>query len=142
MKSREQKLADMEAVLAGVRILGAAIEEDEGGAYRVYVSPADLAERLLDAAEREAPKWPADASLDFFLSADGTPLIPTAKDTPEDLRRTLRAAFLADPIIQAAIRWAPVATVSPNDPMPLIRAAKDLAQAVQDAGLLGGTEGK
>lgn len=131
MKSRDDKIRDMAKELRRLSTTGAWSATAEWA--------TDMAERLLDAAEREEPKWPTKesfhAALEVFSNFD-EPVTPLA------LQSALAAAMHADPIIQAAIRWAPVATVSPNDPMPLIYAAKDLAQAIRDAGLFDGTEGK
>lgn len=145
MKSREQKLADMRDALEGLGILGAAVEED-GGAFRSYIHPADLVERLLDAAEREEPAWPNPDSLyalrDSLAAKGFHPHVHSdfGAGVPvfEAYRVALRAAFLADPIIQQVIALSHTSW----DHGETANGVARLLRTARDAGLLDGTEGK
>lgn len=87
MKSQEQRIRDAANEYRRISHLFPHPES--------LASPAEIARRMLEAADREPPKWPTDHSLDELWSGEAW---------SEEDRDVLRRAMLADPIIQAAIR--------------------------------------
>lgn len=79
MKSQEQRIEDATRALMARRALS-------------QTDARYIAGIALEAADREPPKWPTEES------------VRAMADVPEYVREDLRAAFLADPIIKAAIR--------------------------------------
>lgn len=92
-KTREEKIESMAAELkAG----GITFNHMRGSSFaNIY----EVAERLLDAAERETPQWPTDESFNAareVLNSFDEPV------TPLTLQSTLSAAMSVDPIVVAA----------------------------------------
>lgn len=83
------------------------------------------AQKILEAADRESPKWPTDESVRDFEAA----MDPAY--THEDIRTALRAALLADPIIKAAVALRDAYRL----PECLDPQVGDLVDAVNEAGL-------
>lgn len=116
MKSPEQRVNDAAAVLR----------------RRVHFARANeatnIARAVLEAADSEAD-WPTDESIAALLAH----MEITGSVIWEDgsARAVLRHAFLADPIIRAAVAYRDWAV--PNE--PLASAPSALVQAVKDAGL-------
>jgi hypothetical protein len=115
MKSQEQRIEDAAAAISA----------------RITVYGEDallLARNVLEAADREPPKWPTDESLAALNAA--------THDGKSSQREIVRAAFLADPIVKAAIELrriipAAVGQVGPND----AQAVQAVIDAVNEAGL-------
>ena len=112
MKSQEQRIKDAAAVL------------------RDQINPCNhemLARRVLEAADREQ-QWPTDESMRIAWGEDAS--------LDDEWRTYLRAAFLADPIIKAAVRQA--AAIRARNPVldgPVPMWAVPLFEAVNEAGL-------
>lgn len=84
MKSQQQRIEDAAAVL------------------RQQINPCNheaLARKVLEAADRESPKWPTD---EVYNRAHNRLL---GSPVDDDRRERLRRALLADPIIRAAIAY-------------------------------------
>lgn len=142
-KTREEKIRDLAAELRrefpdgrefsdyNRKMLGCPDDAVAGGWSE------SIAEHLLDAVEREEPKWPTkesfNAALEVFSNFD-EPVTPLA------LQSALAAAMHADPIIQAAVEWVKRAKAVPFDSRYDAKlyedAAEALVDAVKEAGLL------
>lgn len=92
--------------------------------------PEEVARAVLEAADRESPKWPTDASVEKF----GVTAL-AGSDVFEDTRDDLRAAMLADPIIKAAVRQAEAVRARTPADGQLPTWAVGVFHAVERAGL-------
>lgn len=92
---------------------------------------AELVSAILDAADREPPRWPTDGSVSAFGAVLAKHKATTAL-SPHQSREILRAAMLADPIIRAAVALAEDYTPKPDCLRESIAAVVD---AVREAGL-------
>lgn len=113
MKSQEQRIQDAARVVA-----------THDGYDMTRDGPADchleIARAVLEAADREPPSWPTDAS--YACLADDTS------------RENLRDAMVRDPIIQRA-REARAAWSPGRESVEYFRALAALFNAVDEAGL-------
>jgi hypothetical protein len=152
-KTREQQIKDMAAELR--TIIGEATPSRRGQFFEGYDQQVDdrteeIAERLLDAAQRPQP-WPTNESVSA-LSHElrehrWVPLCCTTGHTLNTgdahetdgwstggLPEALRAALLADPIVRAAIEWHEwIRQQRPSGPLPM--GTKGLWDAVSATGL-------
>ena len=119
MKSQENRIED--AAVALVSELRWRGDLDRG---------REIARAMLEAADRESPKWPTDKSVKAFTSAANT---TGGWHSHEGRRAALRAALLADPIVKAAVAlvayWgdaqAALLRVADTPPGALVRAVRE-----------------
>lgn len=95
------------------------------------MSRLEAAAAMLEAADREKPKWPTDESVERFYRALGWDH-QSEYGHIERWRDGLRAAFLADPIIKTAISLRDRSTPGGA---PVGGSVKQVLDAVNDAGL-------
>ena len=89
MKSQERRIEDAAVALVGEL------------RWRGHLDRArEIARAMLEAADRESPKWPTDKSVKALTSAANT---TDGWHSHEGRRAALRAALLADPIVKAAV---------------------------------------
>lgn len=119
-KTREEKIRDLAAEL-----------RREFSDYDRDGRSVSIAERLLDAAEREAPKWPTSESIEAYDDIINDPRVVDH----EKKREALGAAMSVDPVIRAAIEVARYANSRPTNYLD-INDVHDLLDAIENAGLL------
>lgn len=96
MKSQEQRIEDGKAGLEELIIKNSAIEEGPAS----YLD--DIVKTVLEAADRERPKWPTDTSVMRLRAAYRSSCNQDMGISDVWARDCLREAMLVDPIIQAA----------------------------------------
>lgn len=92
------------------------------------------AREILEAADRESPKWPTDESVHAFGVAENARFLRGPKGDP-DYREPLRQALLADPIIRAAVELRDVRKARPDRAWERSEALQGVVDAVNEAGL-------
>jgi hypothetical protein len=99
MKPQEQRIEDAAGVIATHD--GYDMSRDAPGPCHL-----EIARQVLEAADREPPVWPTDESIAALNAA--------SHDGKSSQREIIRAAFLADPIIKAAIAYRNERTADAN----------------------------
>lgn len=124
MKSQEQRIKD------GIEAARSAV-----GCHLLTTSSVErLVRDVLEAADREMPqpKWPTDESIRRYRRDVGLGSVDPGDEPFEASRHAVRAAFLADPIIKAAIGYV---RAYGSERANLGRPAQALIDAVNEAGL-------